>query len=243
MPIVVDRDDDSDLRLRLVRLLGMYPVRLVARLVRHARQRDSPNVAVKHSFSSEPGPLYEEALLPAPVGAGRFVIRATRERGVGVPSSRSLSTASREASPFYGFNRHSLRLRQLRRSGSRSYRLVQSQYRAHLEPQVKAWKSIRAASTISHRETATIMTTDTTSGEMLTYAQAGQRLNLGVLDVRRMVRTEQCPVVLDSRGRRRITAAWVEDSQGWLNGTVADVRTGDSSAENTQGSGPLYFVP
>ena len=26
-----------------------------------------------------------EALLPAPVGAGRFVIRATHERGVGVP--------------------------------------------------------------------------------------------------------------------------------------------------------------
>jgi hypothetical protein len=28
MPIVVDRDDDSYLRLRLVRLLGMYPVHL-----------------------------------------------------------------------------------------------------------------------------------------------------------------------------------------------------------------------
>ena len=28
---------------------------------------------------------------------GRFVIRATHERGVGVPSSRSLATASREA--------------------------------------------------------------------------------------------------------------------------------------------------
>jgi hypothetical protein len=33
-----------------------------------------------------------EALLPAPVGVGRFVIRATRERGVGVPSSRSFAT-------------------------------------------------------------------------------------------------------------------------------------------------------
>ena len=32
-PIVVDRDDDSDLRLRLVRLLGMYPVHAVARVV------------------------------------------------------------------------------------------------------------------------------------------------------------------------------------------------------------------
>src|SRR3954453_7131844 len=38
-----------------------------------------------------------EALLPAPAGADRFVIRATHERGVGVPSSRSLATASREA--------------------------------------------------------------------------------------------------------------------------------------------------
>src|SRR5260370_36708295 len=39
--------------------------------------------------------------LAAPVGAGRFVIRATHERGVGVPSSRSLATASREATRFY----------------------------------------------------------------------------------------------------------------------------------------------
>ena len=39
-----------------------------------------------------------ETLLPTPVVSGRFVIRATHERGVGVPSSRSLSTASREAS-------------------------------------------------------------------------------------------------------------------------------------------------
>jgi hypothetical protein len=34
---------------------------------------------------------------PAPAGVGRFVIRATRERGVGVPSSLSVATASREA--------------------------------------------------------------------------------------------------------------------------------------------------
>ena len=37
MPIVVHRDNDSDLRLRLVRLLDMYPVHLVASMVRHAR--------------------------------------------------------------------------------------------------------------------------------------------------------------------------------------------------------------
>src|SRR5690349_12768370 len=42
--------------------------------------------------------LPKEALLPAPVDADRFVIRATHERGVGVPSSRSLATATREAS-------------------------------------------------------------------------------------------------------------------------------------------------
>ena len=34
----------------------------------------------------------------APVGAGRFVIRATRERGVGVPPSRRLGNGIREAS-------------------------------------------------------------------------------------------------------------------------------------------------
>ena len=35
--------------------------------------------------------------MPTPVRVGRFVIRATRERGVGAPSSRSLATASHEA--------------------------------------------------------------------------------------------------------------------------------------------------
>jgi hypothetical protein len=35
--------------------------------------------------------------LPSPIGVGRFVIRATHERGVGVPPSRSLATASHEA--------------------------------------------------------------------------------------------------------------------------------------------------
>src|SRR6476469_8711938 len=37
------------------------------------------------------------ALLPTPVDASRLVIRATHERGVGVPSSPSLATATREA--------------------------------------------------------------------------------------------------------------------------------------------------
>jgi hypothetical protein len=44
------------------------------------------------SYAPRPG-----ALLPTPVGASRFPTRATRERGVGVPSSRSLATTTREA--------------------------------------------------------------------------------------------------------------------------------------------------
>ena len=58
------------------------------------------NLVVRHALLQLPS-LRSEALLPAPVGASRFVIRATRERGVGVPSSRSLSTASREANSVY----------------------------------------------------------------------------------------------------------------------------------------------
>jgi len=49
------------------------------------------------------GPPRREALLPAPAGGGRFVIRATHECGVGVPSSRSFATASREAPTGYRF--------------------------------------------------------------------------------------------------------------------------------------------
>jgi excisionase family DNA binding protein len=61
------------------------------------------------------------------------------------------------------------------------------------------------------------MTDDTTtSGELLlTFAQAAQRLRLGVLDIRRMVRTEQCPIVRDGR-RVRIPAAWVDNPQGYV---------------------------
>jgi len=44
-----------------------------------------------------------KALLPMPNDVGRFVIRATRERGVGVPPSRSFATASHEAS--YGLSK------------------------------------------------------------------------------------------------------------------------------------------
>ena len=41
--------------------------------------------------------LRKGGALAAPVGDRRFVIRATHERGVGVPSSRSLATATHEA--------------------------------------------------------------------------------------------------------------------------------------------------
>jgi hypothetical protein len=37
----------------------------------------------------------------------------------------------------------------------------------------------------------------TTTTELLTFAEAAQRLRVGVLDVRRLVRTEQAPTVLD----------------------------------------------
>ena len=40
----------------------------------------------------------------------------------------------------------------------------------------------------------------------------------GRLPIRRLVRTEQCPVVTDSRGRRRIPAQWCDVPAGWLSG-------------------------
>ena len=51
--------------------------------------------------------------------------------------------------------------------------------------------------------------------ELLTFAETAERLGIGVLDVRRMVRTEQCPTVRDGR-KVRIPAAWVDNPQGWL---------------------------
>jgi hypothetical protein len=39
----------------------------------------------------------------------------------------------------------------------------------------------------------------TVSSELLTFAQAAQRLGIGVLDIRRIVRAEQIPVVRDGR--------------------------------------------
>jgi excisionase family DNA binding protein len=50
---------------------------------------------------------------------------------------------------------------------------------------------------------------------LLTFAQAAERLGVGVLTIRQWVRTEQCPVVRDGR-KVRIPAAWVDDPKGWL---------------------------
>jgi excisionase family DNA binding protein len=52
-------------------------------------------------------------------------------------------------------------------------------------------------------------------GELLTFAQAAERLGVDVWTIRRWVRTEQCPVVCDGR-RVRIPFAWVDDPRGWL---------------------------
>jgi excisionase family DNA binding protein len=49
----------------------------------------------------------------------------------------------------------------------------------------------------------------------LTLTQTAERLGVGVPDVRRWVRNEQCPVVREGR-KVRIPAEWVEDPQGWL---------------------------
>jgi predicted site-specific integrase-resolvase len=63
------------------------------------------------------------------------------------------------------------------------------------------------------------MTTTTSDSrpksELLTFTQTAQRLGVDVQTVRRWVRTEQAPVVLDTRGRKRIPAAWVADPKGW----------------------------
>ena len=56
----------------------------------------------------------------------------------------------------------------------------------------------------------------TPATELLTFAQAAERLGVGVLTVRTWVRTDRCPVVREGR-RVRIPAAWVDDllAKGW----------------------------
>lgn len=56
----------------------------------------------------------------------------------------------------------------------------------------------------------------TTTNELLTFGQVAERLGVGVLTVREWVRGDRCPVVLDSRGRRRSPAQWIVDPVGWL---------------------------
>lgn len=51
---------------------------------------------------------------------------------------------------------------------------------------------------------------------LLTPAQAAQRLGVHTDDIRRWIKTEQCPVVKDGR-KVRIPALWVDDPKGWLN--------------------------
>jgi hypothetical protein len=47
----------------------------------------------------------------------------------------------------------------------------------------------------------------------------------------------------DTRGRRRIPAARIDDPQGWLNGTAADCPNGWFKRGKYAGVRPLYFVP
>jgi excisionase family DNA binding protein len=61
--------------------------------------------------------------------------------------------------------------------------------------------------------------------ELLTFPEVAQRLGVGVLDIRRLVRTEQIPTVRDSRGRVRIPAAWVSDGAGLVGPMVIPAMT------------------
>jgi predicted site-specific integrase-resolvase len=54
------------------------------------------------------------------------------------------------------------------------------------------------------------------TNELLPFSETAQRLGVDVQTVRRWMRTEQCPIVHDSRGRVRVPAAWVADPKGWM---------------------------
>src|SRR4051794_22799334 len=60
-----------------------------------------PGKVVGHDPASRSGLHRGRRSCPQLFDAGRFVIRTTHERGVGVPSSRSLATATREAKSVY----------------------------------------------------------------------------------------------------------------------------------------------
>jgi hypothetical protein len=52
--------------------------------------------------------------------------------------------------------------------------------------------------------------------KLLTFTQTARRMGVGVQTVQGWARTEQCPIVRDSRGRKRVPAGWVADPAGWL---------------------------
>ncbi len=92
-PVVVNGHDlhGDDRLVGFVGFLVLDPVHEMSGSIRAAGS------VLRHGSAPDVSGPYEEALLPAPVGAGRVVIRATHERGVGVPPSRSLATASHDA--------------------------------------------------------------------------------------------------------------------------------------------------
>ncbi len=75
--------------------------RTTVRVSRAPTHPDSGNYSEACSTPERLGLRMGGALAGHRLVPGRFVIRATHERGVGVPSSRSLSTASHEALPGY----------------------------------------------------------------------------------------------------------------------------------------------
>ena len=78
----------------LVRFLPLDPMHEVAGAIRPAGTIPGHCSTPERSGLRMGGALAGHRLVP-----GRFVIRATHERGVGVPSSRSLATATHEADP------------------------------------------------------------------------------------------------------------------------------------------------
>lgn len=57
--------------------------------------------------------------------------------------------------------------------------------------------------------------TTTPHNQGMTFGQVAAHFGICINDVRRWVRTEQCPVIRDGR-RVRIPTAWVNDPEGWL---------------------------
>jgi len=106
----VDQIADED------RLAARMPERAVPRpLVAHGEQQvhqggctsmdipddvEATRITLQHRHFPFAESRERERSCQTPIGVGRFVIRATHERGVGAPPSRSLATVSREAPSF-----------------------------------------------------------------------------------------------------------------------------------------------